>query len=146
MSHFAPIAMRRILTLFLRIAMPVTLAIAPASLAQTTHDDLPPLKATDSAANAHTAGKADGAGKPISVMDFEMLVPPAQLICWSHGAGENPQGSHNNGDGDGARRSSEPGDPHSDPILTTTSATPRNEGSGDEDHDNSDYPPEENRN
>jgi hypothetical protein len=75
-------------------------------------------------------------------MDFEMLVPPAQLVCWSHGAGENPQGSHNNGDGDGASRGSEPGEPRWDP---TTSVTPRNEG-GDENHDISDDPPEKNRN
>ena len=146
MSLFAPIAMRRMPPLFLWIAMAATIAIAPASLAQAAHDDLPPLKATDSAANTDAARKPEDAGKPISLMDFEMLVPPAQLICWSHGAGENPQGSHNNGDGDGASRGSEPGEPRSDPILTTTSAIPRNEGGGGEDHDNSDYPPEKNRN
>jgi hypothetical protein len=51
---------------------------------QDSREYLPPLP---TAANSHNS---------ISSSEFQFLVPAAQLICWSHGAGENPQNSHNN--------------------------------------------------
>lgn len=65
---------------------------------------------------------ADRSGKPISVMDLQMLVPPPQLICWSHGASENPQDSHDNGE-DRRRLTDSP----LDLILPTAAFTQRNE-------------------
>jgi hypothetical protein len=32
----------------------------------------------------------------ISSSEIQFLIPAAQLICWSHGASDNPQNSHDN--------------------------------------------------
>jgi hypothetical protein len=127
MPQVVTTAMSRRLLLPLGFALAV--AIAPASLAQAAHDDLPPLQEAGSvAANTGAKVKTDGAGSPISVTDLQMLVPAAQLICWSHGASENPQGSHDIGEEeDRTNRHSPPGSSHPDPILTVTTPIPRDE-------------------
>jgi hypothetical protein len=122
MPQLATAAMRRTLRLFLCIALAV--AIAPVFLAQARHDDLPPLRDIG----------ADRSGKPISVMDLQMLVPPPQLICWSHGASENPQDSHDNGE-DSSRLI----DPPSDPILTTAALIHRYETVESQEHNSTDH-------
>jgi hypothetical protein len=123
MPQFATTATRRALVPFLWIVLAI--AIAPACRAQAPHDDLPPLRDLG----------ADRAGTPISVMDLQMLVPPAQLICWSHGASENPQDSHDNGE-DSSRLLDSP----SDFILTTPTLTPRNEAVRNKEHNSTDQP------
>lgn len=114
--------MRRTLRPFLCVALAI--AIAPASRAQAPHDDLPPLRDIG----------ADRSGKPISVMDLQMLVPPPQLICWSHGASENPQDSHNNGEDSSRLLDSPP-----DPILTTAALIQRNETVESQEHSSTDH-------
>jgi hypothetical protein len=122
MPQLATTAMRRTLRSFLCTALAV--AIAPASRAQAPHDDLPLLRDIG----------ADRSGSPISVMDLQMLVPPPQLICWSHGASENPQDSHDNGE-DSSRLL----DSHSDPILTTAALSQRNETIKNQEHNSTDH-------
>jgi hypothetical protein len=61
-----------------------------------------------------------------------MLVPPAQLICWSHGASENPQSSQDNGEND-----SQAADPHFDAIMSTATSSSRNQTGDTSDHSSS---------
>jgi hypothetical protein len=81
----------RPLPFFLCIAL--IIAAAPALHAQSTREDLPPLPDT----NVRSHPREAAAGKnPSSLDEFQLLVPAAPLVCWSHSAAENPQGDRNN--------------------------------------------------
>jgi hypothetical protein len=85
-------AARRGLCLFF-FCIALIIAAAPALHAQSTRDDLPPLPDTDVRSHPREAA----AGKsPSSLDEFQLLVPPAPLLCWSHSAAENPQGDRHN--------------------------------------------------
>ena len=85
-------AARRGLCLFF-FCIALIIAASPASHAQSTRDDLPPLPDTNVRSHAREAA----AGKrPSSLDEFQLLVPPAPLLCWSHSATENPQGDRHN--------------------------------------------------
>src|ERR1700755_3128584 len=80
-------AARRGLCLFF-FCIALIIAASPASHAQSTRDDLPPLPDTNVRSHAREAA----AGKsPSSLDEFQLLVPPAPLVSWSHSAMENPQ-------------------------------------------------------
>ena len=85
-------AARRGLCLFFLCIASVIAAARP-SHAQNTRDDLPPLPDT----NVRSHARAAGGGKSSSSLDeFQLLVPAAPLVCWSHSAAENPQGDRHN--------------------------------------------------
>ena len=63
------------------------------SHAQSTRDDLPPLPDTNVRSHAREAAAGNS---PSSLDEFQLLVPAAPLVCWSHSAAENPQGDRHN--------------------------------------------------
>ena len=85
-------AARRGLCLF-SLCIALIIAATPALHAQSTRDDLPPLPDTNVRSHAHDA---DGGKSPSSLDEFQLLVPPAPLVSWSHSAMENPQGDRHN--------------------------------------------------
>jgi hypothetical protein len=86
-------AARRGLCCFFLFCIALVVVAAPALHAQSARDDLPPLP--DATLRSHAREAA--AGKSPSLVDeFQLLVPPPPLICWSHSALENPQGDHHN--------------------------------------------------
>jgi hypothetical protein len=111
-------AARRGLCLFF-LCMACVIAASQPSHAQSTRDELPPLP--DANVRSH-AREAAGDKSPSSLDEFQLLVPPASLVCWSHSAMENPQGDrHNaeNGDAvtDSALRREATREATIDPIL-----------------------------
>jgi hypothetical protein len=110
-------ARRGLCPFFLCIAL--IIAAAPALHAQSTRDDLPPLPDTNVRSHAREAA----AGKNPSLLDeFQLLVPPAPLLCWSHSAAENPQGDRHNAENsdavtDSALRREATREATLDPIL-----------------------------
>jgi hypothetical protein len=58
--------------------------------------------------------------------ELRLLLPVEQLTCWSHGASENPQNSHDNSDPSGALEAPIPSRP--DPLLVLTSTAFHEEG------------------
>ncbi len=84
-------ARRGLCHFFLCIAL--VIGAVPALHAQNARDDLPPLPDT----NARSRAREAAAGKSSSSLDeFQLLVPAAPLLCWSHSAAENPQGDRYN--------------------------------------------------
>jgi hypothetical protein len=86
-------AARRGLCLFF-LCIACVIAAAPALHAQSTRDDLPPLPDTNVPSHAREA--AAGNSPSLSLDEFQLLVPAAPLVCWSHSAMENPQGDRHN--------------------------------------------------
>jgi hypothetical protein len=60
--------------------------------------------------------------------ELRLLLPAEQLTCWSHGASENPQNSHDNSDLSGALEAPIPSRP--DPLLVLTSTAFHEESKG----------------
>jgi hypothetical protein len=60
--------------------------------------------------------------------ELRLLLPAEQLTCWSHGASENPQNSHDNSDPSGALEAPIPSRP--DPLLVLTSTAFHEEDKG----------------
>ena len=85
-------AARRGLCLFF-LCIAIVIAAACPSHAQNTRDDLPPLPDTNVRSHAREAAAGNG---PSSLDEFQLLVPAAPLVCWSHSAMENPQGDRHN--------------------------------------------------
>jgi hypothetical protein len=74
---------------------------------QKSPEYLPPLPSTTSPDNS------------ILSSELRLLLPAEQLTCWSHGASENPQNSHDNSDPSSALEAPIPSRP--DPLLVLTS-------------------------
>jgi hypothetical protein len=84
--------------------------------AQKSPEYLPPLPSTTSPDNSILSG------------ELRLLLPAEQLTCWSHGASENPQNSHDTSDPSGALEAPILSRP--DPLLTLTSTAFHEEGNG----------------
>jgi hypothetical protein len=83
---------------------------------QKSPEYLPPLPSTTSPDNS------------ILSSELRLLLPAEQLTCWSHGASENPQNSHDNSDPSSALEAPSPSRP--DPLLVLTSTAFHEEGEG----------------
>jgi hypothetical protein len=83
---------------------------------QKSPEYLPPLPSTTSPDNS------------ILSSELRLLLPAEQLTCWSHGASENPQNSHDNSDPSSALEAPIASRP--DPLLVLTSTAFHEEGKG----------------
>jgi hypothetical protein len=85
-------AARRGLCCLFLFCIALNIAAAQALHVQSSRDDLPPLSDTNVRSHARKAA----AGKnPASLDEFQLLVPAAPLVCWSHSAMENPPSNRN---------------------------------------------------
>ena len=88
--------------------------------AQIARDDLPPLPAVGM--QSHKSETVDEKRRRSSFDELQLLVPATPLLCWSHAAAENPQGSRRNAGGnelaqDGALPSEAAMDPMVGPVA-----------------------------
>jgi hypothetical protein len=87
--------------------------------AQTTREDLPRLPAVS--ARPDGGEVADAKRRRTSFDELQLLVPVTPLLCWSHSAMENPQGSRRNAeDNDPAKGSAMQSETVVDPIIGPT--------------------------
>ncbi|HZD77600.1 MAG TPA: hypothetical protein VE218_11380, partial [Acidobacteriaceae bacterium] len=79
------------------LGMVAVIAMGSVAHAQTTRDDLPPLPVVSM--ESHKSETVDAQRRRSSFDELQLLVPATPLLCWSHSAAENPQGSRRSAEG-----------------------------------------------